>query len=36
MNESMSDRTKLMLFWPIAAFFVIAAFGIGPDLDGGV
>ena len=29
MNESMSDRTKLMLFWPVAAFFVIAAFGMG-------
>ena len=29
MNESMSDRTKLMLFWPVAGFFVIAAFGMG-------
>lgn len=29
MDATLSDRTKLMLVWPVAGFFVAIAFGIG-------
>lgn len=29
MDSALSDRTKLMLVWPVAGFFVVIAFGIG-------
>ena len=29
MDETMSDRTKLMVLWPVAGFFVAIAFGVG-------
>jgi len=28
-DQPLSDRTKIMLVWPIAGFFVVIAFGIG-------
>ena len=28
-EPGMSDRTKMMLVWPVAGFFVVVAFGIG-------
>jgi FtsP/CotA-like multicopper oxidase with cupredoxin domain len=29
MDAGLSDRTKLMLVWPVAGFFVVIAFGVG-------
>jgi manganese oxidase len=29
MDAALSDRTKLMLVWPVAGFFVVIAFGVG-------
>lgn len=29
MDAALSDRTKLMLMWPVAGFFVAIAFGVG-------
>ncbi|MGH2755967.1 MAG: cupredoxin domain-containing protein, partial [Actinomycetota bacterium] len=28
-QQTLSDRTRLMLVWPIAGFFVVIAFGVG-------
>lgn len=28
-EPGVTDRTKMMMFWPVAGFFVVAAFGIG-------
>jgi len=29
MDSALSDRTKLMIVWPVAGFFVVIAFGVG-------
>src|SRR5688572_30500786 len=29
MSTAMSERTRLMLVWPVAGFFVVIAFGVG-------